>query len=45
MSRRAIGTMREQTNPPEPFQRAITVIPEIRKIIAALPPLDIREDG
>lgn len=41
----AIETMGNPKYPLELFQRVITVSLETQKIVAALPPLDIREDG
>lgn len=45
MSRSAIEMMGNPAHPLEFFQRVITVSLEARKIVAALPALDIREDG
>ena len=41
----AIETMGNPKYPLELFQRVVTVSLETQKIVAALPPLDIREDG
>ena len=41
----AIETMGNPRYPLELFQRVVTVSLETQKIIASLPPLDIREDG
>ncbi len=41
----AIETMHDPKYPLELFQRVVTVSLETQKIVAALPPLDIREDG
>lgn len=41
----AIETMGNPRYPLELFQRVVTVSLETQKIVAALPPLDIREDG
>jgi len=41
----ATETMGDAKYPLELFQRVITVSLETQKIVAALPPLDIREDG
>jgi len=41
----ALETMGDPKYPLELFQRVITVSLETQKIVAALPPLDIREDG
>ncbi|MFV7454721.1 DEAD/DEAH box helicase [Stenotrophomonas maltophilia] len=41
----AIETMHNPKYPLELFQRVVTVSLETQKIVAALPPLDIREDG
>ena len=41
----AIETMDNPKYPLELFQRVVTVSLETQKIVAALPPLDIREDG
>ena len=41
----AIETMGDPRYPLELFQRVVTVSLETQKIVAALPPLDIREDG
>jgi predicted helicase len=41
----AIETMGNPKYPLELFQRVVTVSLETQKIVAALPPLDVREDG
>lgn len=41
----AIETMHDPKYPLELFQRVVTVSLQTQKIVAALPPMDIREDG